>query len=95
MPVRILPEFCPDAFGFAVQINRNTQTEVETNGDVGTVPYQFVIELTNGNNFTFIQDTSGVISLSFDKDKFRRKIKAPKTAEFIKRFIKENNIQLD
>jgi hypothetical protein len=65
-----------------------------TNGEVGTVPYRFIIELTNGDKFVFIQNTSKVISLYLDKGNFYRKIRAPKTEEFIKRFIEENNFEI-
>lgn len=63
-------------------------------GEVGTVPYRFIIELTNGEKFIFTQNTSNVISLYLEKDDFQRKVKAPKTAEFIKRFIQQNNFQM-
>lgn len=65
--------------------------EIKTSGEVGTVPYQFIIELTNGHRVEFIQNTVNAIELYSDIDNRQRKIKAPKTAEFIRRFIKENN----
>jgi Lhr-like helicase len=68
--------------------------KTSTNGEVGTVSYRFVIELNDGDKFTFIQNTGKVISLYHDKDNFFRKIKAPKTAEFIRRFIDEHDIEL-
>ena len=68
--------------------------ETKTSGAVGTVMYNFVIELTDGHKVEFIQNTRNVIELYSDIDKIQRKIKAPKTAEFIRRFIKENNIEL-
>lgn len=66
-------------------------TETKTSGQVGTVPYKFIIELTNGYKVEFIQNTRTVILIYSDIDNQQRKIKAPKTAEFIKRFIIENN----
>jgi len=42
----------------------------------------------------FIQNTSKVISLYLDKDNFNIKIKAPKTAEFIKKFVKESKFEM-
>ncbi len=66
----------------------------KTSGSVGTLPYQFVIELKDGKKITFVQNTKGVIELYSEGDKVQTKVKAPKTAEFIKRFLKENKIEL-
>jgi hypothetical protein len=65
--------------------------QTKTSGEVATVSYKFIIELTNGHKVEFIQNTKNVIQIYSDIDKQQRKIKAPKTEEFIIRFIKENN----
>ena len=70
----------------------NKMTKTKTSGQVGTVPYKFIIELTNGYKVEFIQNTKTVIELYSDIDNQHRKIKAPKTAKFIIRFMEENNI---
>lgn len=61
-------------------------------GEVGTLSYRFVIELTDGSKFTFTQNTKSTILLHGDN--FYRKIKAPKTSKFIKNFIDDNHIEL-
>lgn len=66
-------------------------TKTKTSRQVGTVPYKFIIELTSGYKVEFIQNTRTVIEIYSDIDKQQREVKAPKTAEFIKRFIRENN----
>jgi hypothetical protein len=68
--------------------------ETKTSGSVGTVPYKFIIELTNGHKVEFIENTKDVIQIHSDIYKHQRKINAPKTAEFIRKFIKDNNLQL-
>jgi hypothetical protein len=68
--------------------------ERTTSGNVGTVPYKFIIELTDGHKVEFIQNIGNVIELYSDIDKRQIKINAPKNVEFITRFIKENNIEM-
>jgi len=68
--------------------------ETKTSGQVGTVPYKFIIELTDGHKVEFIRNTKDVIEIYSDIDKQQREITAPKTAEFIISFIKENNFQM-
>lgn len=69
-------------------------SQKETDGNVGTVSYRFVIELTDGHKVEFIQNTKNVIEIYSDIDNRQRTIKAPKTAEFIMRFIKDNKIEI-
>jgi len=68
--------------------------EKETYGQIGTVLYRFIIELKDGHKVTFNQNTGDVIELYSDIDKRTRTIKAPKTAALIKRYIKDNNIDM-
>jgi hypothetical protein len=74
------------------EVSKAKQTT--TSGEAATLPYKFIIELTNGHKIEFVQNTENVIQIYSDIDKQTRKIKAPKTAEFIIRFIKENNFQM-
>lgn len=67
--------------------------ESNVNDEIGTVNYNFTIELINGDKFTFHENTSKIISLYSSQSNFFRNIRAPKTADFIKRFTDDNNIE--
>lgn len=62
-------------------------------GGIGTIYYDFVIELTSGETLSFHENTKNIISIYFEDEKSILNIKAPKTYEFIKRFTDENNIE--
>ncbi|MNM74768.1 hypothetical protein D3C81_865330 [compost metagenome] len=62
-------------------------------GEMGTLYYDFVIELTSGESLSFHENTKDIIGLYSQHGKFILNIKAPKTYEFIKRFADENNIE--
>lgn len=71
------------------EINKMKRSGVE--GQVGTIGYDFTIELVDERKFTFYQNTSSTVSLQ--RDEFFRNIIAPKTAAFIKKFLSEHNIE--
>ncbi|SHH47054.1 hypothetical protein [Clostridium intestinale] len=62
-------------------------------GDIVTLNYSFVIELTSGETLSFHANTKNIIKLYSKDGKSILNIKAPKTYEFIKRFTDENNIE--
>jgi hypothetical protein len=62
-------------------------------GEVGTLYYDFVIELTSEETLSFHENTKNIIKLYSKDGKSILNIKAPKTYEFIKRFTDENNIE--
>lgn len=62
-------------------------------GEIGTINYDFVIELTSGEILSLHENTKNIIALYSQDGKFILNIKAPKTYEFIKRFTDENNIE--
>lgn len=89
---KILPVNEADKQIIISEVSKAKQTT--TSGEAATLPYKFIIELTNGHKIEFVQNTKNVIQIYSDIDKQTRKIKAPKTAEFIIRFIKENNFEM-
>lgn len=89
---KILPVDEADKKTIISEVGKMRQTK--TSGGVVTVPYKFIIELTNGHKVEFIQNTKNVVEIYSDIDKQQRKIKAPKTEEFIIRFIKDNNFEM-
>lgn len=72
------------------EISRMKRSGIE--GQVGTIPYNFTIELIDGSVFHFYQNSSKTVTLQ--KGEFYRNIKAPNTAEFIKSFLSEHNIKV-
>ncbi|ERK30194.1 hypothetical protein [Clostridium intestinale] len=62
-------------------------------GEIVTINYSFVIELTGGKTLSFQENTKNIIKLYSQDEKSILNIKAPKTYEFIKRFTDENNIE--
>ncbi|QLY81862.1 hypothetical protein [Clostridium intestinale] len=62
-------------------------------GEIVTINYSFVIELTGGETLSFKENTKNIIKLYSQHEKSILNIKAPKTYEFIKRFTDENNIE--
>lgn len=62
-------------------------------GEIVTINYSFVIELTGGKTLSFQENTKNIIKLYSKDGKSILNIKAPKTYEFIKRFTDENNIE--
>lgn len=62
-------------------------------GEVGTLYYDFIIELKSGETLSFHENTKNIIKLYSKDGGFILNIKAPKTYEFIKRFTDENNIE--
>ena len=89
---KILPVNEADKKIIISEVSKVEQTK--TSGEAATLPYNFIIELTNGHKIEFVQNTKNVIQIYSDIDRQTRQIKAPKTAEFIIRFIKENNFQM-
>jgi hypothetical protein len=89
---KILPVYEADKKIIISEVSKMRQTK--TSGEVATLPYKFIIELTNGHKIEFVQNTKNVIQIYSDIDKQIRKIKAPQTTEFIIRFIKENNFEM-
>lgn len=61
-------------------------------GQVGTVLYKFIIEMVDETEFSFYENSQMTIEITSDKDGFTRNIEAPKTAQFIQRFLKEHSI---
>lgn len=61
-------------------------------GQIGTLNYNFVIEQTNSSKFVFYECSAGTVTLQSDKGGFYRNIAAPKSAEFIHKFITDNKI---
>lgn len=74
------------------EVSKMKQSSIE--GSTEIIKFKFTIELVNGNKFTFYQTSFQTVALESDKDKFFRNINAPKTAKFIERFIKENNLHV-
>ncbi len=71
------------------EINKMKKGRYE--GEIGTIGYTFIIKLVDGKEFNLYENTSTTVTIR--RDTFFINIKAPKTAEFINKFLTKNNIE--